>query len=281
MSSGHGGETTGALRGTVLNESGSPGVLAAVLVDDLESVLKEDNITLTLLVSHLLLKRSAKGVESSSAGGGLNIGEDADCGDGLLEEVLLIGAEETNVDKSLDELRKAVVTHGSSDDGLGIGDSVSTVVRLSGAHEVDTGDVNELVVLVVLGVVLEGQKDTTAAPAELDGDTSGLGLLVELLHSRRDVRGGDDILLSLDSGLDDGSVESVRDQRDGDVVLRDGLLESGGIVNVEADGLGVVESTGEVLGRSESTASNSDVNTGLGEDLDGGSGNEAGTEKKS
>lgn len=44
---------------------------------------------------------------------------------------------------------------------------VSTVVRLSGAHEVDTGDVNELVVLVVLGVVLEGQKDTTAAPAEL------------------------------------------------------------------------------------------------------------------
>jgi hypothetical protein len=41
------------------------------------------------------------------------------------------------------------------------------VVRLSSAHEVDTGDVNQLVILVVLSVVLEGQKDTAAAPAEL------------------------------------------------------------------------------------------------------------------
>lgn len=41
------------------------------------------------------------------------------------------------------------------------------MVRLSSAHEVDTGDVNQLVVLVVFGVVLEGQKDTSAAPAEL------------------------------------------------------------------------------------------------------------------
>lgn len=41
------------------------------------------------------------------------------------------------------------------------------MVRLSSAHKVDTGDVNQLVVLVVLGVVLEGQEDTSAAPAEL------------------------------------------------------------------------------------------------------------------
>lgn len=41
------------------------------------------------------------------------------------------------------------------------------MVRLSSAHEVDTGDVNQLVVLVVFGVVLEGKKDTSAAPAEL------------------------------------------------------------------------------------------------------------------
>lgn len=41
------------------------------------------------------------------------------------------------------------------------------MVGLSSAHQIDTGDVNQLVVLVVLGVVLEGQKNTTAAPAEL------------------------------------------------------------------------------------------------------------------
>lgn len=41
------------------------------------------------------------------------------------------------------------------------------MVRLSSAHEVDTSDVNQLVVLVVLGVVLEGQKNTSATPAEL------------------------------------------------------------------------------------------------------------------
>lgn len=38
---GHGGVATGTLRGTVLDKGGSPGVLAAILVDDLESVLKE------------------------------------------------------------------------------------------------------------------------------------------------------------------------------------------------------------------------------------------------
>ena len=44
---------------------------------------------------------------------------------------------------------------------------VAGVVRLSSAHEIHTGDVNQLVVLVVFGVVLEGQEDTSAAPAEL------------------------------------------------------------------------------------------------------------------
>jgi hypothetical protein len=41
------------------------------------------------------------------------------------------------------------------------------VVRLGSSHKVDTGDVDLLVILVVLCVVLEGQKDTSAAPAEL------------------------------------------------------------------------------------------------------------------
>lgn len=104
---------------------------------------------------------------------------------------------------------------------------------------------------------------------------------MELLHSRGDVRCGDDILLGLDSGLDDGDVVCVRDQRDGDIVLGDGLLEGGGVIDVEADGLCVVVGTCEVLGRSESTASNSNMDAGLGEDLNGRGGNEAGTEEKS
>lgn len=39
--SGHGGEATRALRGTVLDKCGSPCVLAAVLVDNVEGVLQE------------------------------------------------------------------------------------------------------------------------------------------------------------------------------------------------------------------------------------------------
>jgi hypothetical protein len=39
--SGHGREATRALRGTVLDKCGSPGVLAAVLVDNVEGVLQE------------------------------------------------------------------------------------------------------------------------------------------------------------------------------------------------------------------------------------------------
>jgi hypothetical protein len=38
-----------------------------------------DNVALALLVSHLLLERSAKGVESGSAGGDVDIGEDTNC----------------------------------------------------------------------------------------------------------------------------------------------------------------------------------------------------------
>lgn len=92
------------------------------------------------------------------------------------------------------------------------------------------------------------QGDITYTNLVQDCDTGSLGLLVKLLHSRRDVRSSDDILLSLDSGLDDGNVVCVWNQRDGDVVLSDSLLESSGIVDVEANGVGVVESSSEVLG---------------------------------
>ena len=88
-----------------------------------------------------------------------------------------------------------------------------------------------------------------------DGDTGLLALLIELLHSRGDVGGGNDILLSADSRLDDSSMESVRDQRDDQVDLLHGLVESGIIANIEGDRLGILEVSGESLGTRKGTAS--------------------------
>lgn len=110
-----------------------------------------------------------------------------------------------------------------------------------------------------------------------DGDTSGLGLLVQLHHSWGDVGSGDDILLSLDSSLDDGSVVDIRDEGDGEVVTGDSGLEGAGIRDVEADGVGVGETSSELLGRAESSTGDSNLNTSLGEDLYSWGGNEAGS----
>lgn len=214
-----------------------------------------------------------------------------------------------------------------------VGDKVEALVAgpvgLGGVHELDARDLDNLAVLDVLGVVLEGEKDTTAAPAELvaqrvvgvlgggqaaaealegedlatslvgtvdevdgvevvdagveanlvhDGDSGGLGLGVELQHGRRDVRCGDDVLFGLDGGLDDDGVEGVGDQRDGQVVGGDGGLKGGRVVDIEADGLGVGVAGRERLGGLERAAGDGDLDAGLGEDLDGGGGDEAGAE---
>lgn len=113
-----------------------------------------------------------------------------------------------------------------------------------------------------------------------DGNTGGLGLGVQLHHGRRNIRCGDNMLLSLDGGLDDIGVVDVGDQRNGDIVLGDGGLEGFGVVYIEADGLGVGIAASELLCRLESSASDGNVNAGLGEFFDARCGNEARAEKK-
>jgi hypothetical protein len=71
------------------------------------------------------------------------------------------------LEKVLYNLPLAVTGAVSVSVGDKVESQVTRVVRLSSAHQIDTRDVNQLVILVVLGVVLEGQKDTSAAPAEL------------------------------------------------------------------------------------------------------------------
>lgn len=72
----------------------------------------------------------------------------------------------------------------------------------------------------------------------------------------------------------------VGDQRDGDIVLGDGVLQSRGVVDVEADALGVGEVAGELLGRGQGAGGDSDVHASVGEQFDGGRGNEAGAEEE-
>lgn len=88
-----------------------------------------------------------------------------------------------------------------------------------------------------------------------DSDTSLLALRVELLHSRRDIRGSDNILLSADSRLDNSGVESVGNQRDDQVDLLHGLVESSIITDIKGDSLGVLEISGEGLSTLKGTAS--------------------------
>lgn len=108
-----------------------------------------------------------------------------------------------------------------------------------------------------------------------DGDAGGLGLGVELHHGGRDIGGGDDMLLGLDGGLDDDGVEGIRDQGNGEVVGSNGGLEGGRVVDVEANGLCVGIAASEGLSRGKRAAGDGDVDAGLGEDLDGGGGDEA------
>lgn len=87
-----------------------------------------------------------------------------------------------------------------------------------------------------------------------NGDTSLLALLIQLHHSRRDVRGRDNVLLGADGRLDDQSVEGVGDQGDGNIMLRESLIESFFIADVEGNGSGVLKAFAELLGALEGSA---------------------------
>lgn len=63
------------------------------------------------------------------------------------------------------------------------------------------------------------------------------------------------MLLLTDGGLDDGGVEGVGDQADDEVVLGNLSVESLVIVDVEGDGGGALDASGEGLGGLEGAAS--------------------------
>ena len=94
----------------------------------------------------------------------------------------------------------------------------------------------------------------TEADLVHDGDARLLSLLVELHHGRRDVAGGDDVLLGPDGGLDDGGVPGVGDQADDKVVLGNLGVEGGVVGDVDRDGRGAPDAGGEGLGGLEGPA---------------------------
>lgn len=87
-----------------------------------------------------------------------------------------------------------------------------------------------------------------------DRDTSLLALLVQLHHGRRDVRRRHDILLGADGRLDDQRVEGVGDQGDGQVILLKNLVQRIGVVDVEGNRLGVLETFAQFPGALEGSA---------------------------
>ena len=117
-----------------------------------------------------------------------------------------------------------------------------------------------------------------------------LAFIVQLHHCRRDIGGRDDVGLGTDTRLDDQGVEGIGDQRDGYVDLFKGLVQRGGIVDIERNGRGVLEPSAELLGALKRAAgftetqlaighhrprfnrTNSDMDVGLAEDFDGGLG---------
>ena len=168
---GHGRVAAG-VGATVLDKSRSSRLFGSVLQLDLELVLQDDDITLSLTVLHLLLERGAEGIQGVSTGDGLLVREETEpseatqdvvallvilevClggdgvdesllirrrstddslgsllpGDRVLAAALLLVAQETNVDKDLDEFREAGVSQSTADDSLGLGDVVTLLVR--------------------------------------------------------------------------------------------------------------------------------------------------------
>lgn len=107
-------------------------------------------------------------------------------GDGGVEEVSALIAQEADVDEALNHLREALVAQSAADDSLGFGDLVVLAegggvavgvaeegearvdeVGLGGGHELGAVDRDGLAVLVELGGVAEGEEHAAAGPGEL------------------------------------------------------------------------------------------------------------------
>jgi hypothetical protein len=91
--------------------------------------------------------------------------------------------QEANIDKSLDKLRESSIPQGSTKNGVGFGDVITLLVgrrvtvrvtdkgesRIDGdglgrVHEIVARVFDNLPILVELGVVLEGEKDSAGGP---------------------------------------------------------------------------------------------------------------------
>ena len=105
-----------------------------------------------------------------------------------------------------------------------------------------------------------------------DCDAGILGLLIQLLHRRRNITGCDDVLLVADGGLDDEFVECVGDQRDCDIDLGDFSVEGCAVVDIEGNGVAVGKALAELGGAFECSAGDGDVDVCFGEDSCCGSG---------
>lgn len=68
------------------------------------------------------------------------------------------------------------------------------------------------------------------------------------MHSRRNVGSRHDILLGANSGLDDLGVVGVGNEGDDEIDLFELLVQSGGVVDVKRDGLGVLSAGSKLLG---------------------------------
>lgn len=87
-----------------------------------------------------------------------------------------------------------------------------------------------------------------------DSDSGILALLVQLHHGRGNVAGGHHILLVSNSRLDDGGMESVRDQADDQVMLGDLGIQRLGVSNVERNRRRELHASGKTLGSLEGSA---------------------------
>lgn len=87
-----------------------------------------------------------------------------------------------------------------------------------------------------------------------DCDASLLSILLQLHHGRGDVRSSDYILLGADSSLDDGSVMDVWDEGDDELDLGQLGVQGSRVIDVQGDGVGVLDALAKPLGALEGTA---------------------------
>ena len=119
--------------------------------------------------------------------------------------------------------------------------------------------------------------DTNLVEAD---QTSVLELLVESLHLRVDIRGGNNVSLFGESSLHDTCVVGVWDEGDNDVVSLDGLSKGVSRSDIDRHGCRVGEVGTKLLGSSESSASDRKLVVVPGNVVGGRTGDETGAKEE-